>query len=89
MRYEAEKKDLVKLIETKGKEIHFSEIDVSKGDFKEMLQEMSIKSADLVQYPVTVVIDNGHGVWVHGPREFSKIKQILEQFESNPESIEY
>ena len=88
-RYDLEKKDLLKLIEHKGREIHFSEINVNTGDFTQMLQEMGVNSCDLQDYPVTVVVDNGHGVWVNGPREYHVIAKIIEEFESDPDSWAY
>ena len=88
-RYDLEKRDLVKIIEDKGRDIHFSEINVNSGDFRTMLQEMGINSVDLDQYPVTVVIDDSHGVWVHGPREYHRIAQIISNFEANPDSHWY
>ena len=88
-RYDLEKRDLLKVIDRYGRNVHFSEIDVNSGDFTDLLQEMGIKTVDLDEYPVTVVIDDGHGAWVQGPREYHRISQIINDFIENPDSHSY
>ena len=88
-RYDMEKKDLTKLIEKYGRDIHFSEINVNSGDFRDLLQELGVNSVDLDRYPVTAVVDDSHGVWVHGPREYHRIAKIIEDFAGNPDSHWY
>ncbi|CAI2383045.1 unnamed protein product [Moneuplotes crassus] len=88
-RYDLERSELQKIIGQYGRNIHYSEINVASGDFTQLLQEVGINTADLDKYPVTVAIDDGHGVWVQGPREYHRIKQVIDQFEANPESHWY
>ena len=88
-RYDLEKQDLLSIIGKYGREVHFSEINVQSGDFTALLQEVGINSSDLDSYPVAVAIDDGHGVWVQGPREYHRIKQIVDQFVENPDSHWY
>ena len=88
-RYDLERDELLKVLTKYGNTVQFIEINVNQGDYKTLLQEMSINSSDLDQSPVTVVIDDGHGVWVQGPREYHRIASIVEKFVTEPESHWY
>ena len=88
-KYDLERRDLLKVIERYGRDVHFSEIDVSSGDFTSLLQEAGISSADLDSNPITLVIDDGHGFWVQGPREYSKVAKIINEFVEDPDTHRY
>ena len=88
-RYDLEREDLKQIIGKYGRDVHFSEIDVTQGDFTHMLQEVGVNTSDLDTYPIAVVIDDGHGIWVQGPREFSRVSRIIDEFVKDPESHWY
>ena len=88
-KYDLERSALLEVIQKYGNHVHFSEINVNNGDFTSLIQEAGISSLDLDQYPVTVVIDDGHGFWVQGPREYHRIAAVIDEFAANPDSHWY
>ena len=89
LRLELEREELAMILAKYGKDVQYMEINVTSGDYSALLQEMGIKSSDLEHSPLSVAIEDGHGVWVQGPRENHRIAEILDNFDKNPESHWY
>ena len=89
MRYDLEREELSVILTKYGKDLQYMEINVSSGDYTALLQEMGIKQSDLDHSPLTVAIEDGHGVWVQGPRENHRIAEVLANFDKNATSHWY
>ena len=47
--------------------IMYAELDLKEGHYDEAAHEIGIETADTLEYPTLVIVDDGLGKWVHGP----------------------
>ena len=47
--------------------IVYAELDLAGGHYDEAAHEIGIETADTLEYPTVVAVDDGIGKWVHGP----------------------
>ena len=47
--------------------IVYAELDLAGGHYDEVAHEIGIETADTLEYPTVVAVDDGIGKWVNGP----------------------
>ena len=62
--------------------VYYTEVDATSADYVKFSEDViGVNTAELIHAPSILIMENGQGVWIHGPEAVSRIARYVPTYE--------
>ena len=68
-------------------DVYYTEVDATNSEYVRFAEEVvGINTAELIHAPSLLIMEYGHGVWIHGPEAVGRISKYVPMFQERAKS---